>query len=131
MGVLFNELLSNTAELCTIGEAALNGAVSDKGEKDQLSGFLPTAKRSWARYIGEMKEKHESLKQAILHAKTFEGNKEVNQRLAYFRTLPRRLSEGGDPVWSVYYPEIRELKSQIAIQLDKIDEKYKLGAEAW
>ena len=127
MDALFKDLLEKIDNLLAVGQDALDGPLSAVGEKDKLNDFLPIAKKGWAGYLSEIKEKRDLLEQAIQNSDAYERSKELSQRLAYFRSLSRRLSEGADPVWSAYYPDISQLMDKMAIQRSNIDEQYKLG----
>lgn len=65
MDTLFNELLEQIASLHTVGQAALNGPLSAKGQRDKCSGFLPMAVQGWNRYVSEIKEKYGLLRKTL------------------------------------------------------------------
>ena len=129
MDKIFVDILEQIHDLICVGEKALSGDLSESGKKKYLENPDSIVKRqnSWARYVKEIKQKYELLSGAINQATSYEKNTQINQRLAYFRELPRRLSDGSDPVWSAYYPEIKKLLGDIYSTRVEIEKKYKLG----
>lgn len=124
MDPLFEELLNNINELVSLGDKATY-ALSNSGLKDQADGSLAGRQSVWKKYLEEIKETLAKL-QATLSPNNL--NKfYLDQLLAYFRELPRRLSEGGDPEWSALYPSIDRTMGRMHVLLLKIDRKYKLG----
>jgi len=126
MSELIEQLIHTLEQFNDLGKKA-ESKLSETGEQDKKDGDLPVYIDFWRKVVSESKDRTQKIKGLLPE---FPGNKEqMDQPLAFYRSLARYVAES-PPVWSACYPQIQKLKSQIAIQLDKIDEKYKLGAEA-
>lgn len=119
------ELIAQLLKLCKLAPSKL----SELGQSHSVSAL---DKSYWSEKLPKEIKENEQLLKALVKNGILKNREEIDSRLEFFRTLSRYISEAGpgNCYWSAYYPEIRKLQSEIAIQLDKIDEKYKLGWEA-
>ena len=123
MSELISQFIHLLDEFNDLGSRAEN-QLSVKGQQDRDDGDLPVYVGFWRKVIQESRETTQKI-QLLLPG--FPNNKVgFSQQLAFYRSLSRYVAES-PPVWSAYYPEINRLLDQIAIQLDDIDEVYKLG----
>ena len=129
MDKLFTDLLQQIERLIEVGQKAFDVSLSELGQKDQQEGMLSNYQKSWHRYLEEIEDNHVLLQNILnqVPEDDVDGNPMISRRLAFYRGLPRRLSEGADPVWSSLYPQIVTLFDDIAVSLGSIFRKHHMG----
>lgn len=128
MDKLLEQLLQEVDELLKLGDISFS-KISPSGEKSKQLGSLKRQQNYWQQILDTVDNRRNRLISFLNEDKSkLERNTQLDQRLAFFREMSRRISES-PPEWSAYYPDIEKLQSTIAIKLDEIDEKYQLGWE--
>ncbi len=126
MDILFTQLLSEIEKFLDVAKLSFS-KLSPLGIDDEKTGDLPREQKYWQGIIDETQQQYTKLQTLLnLTPEVNLGDRAIDQRLIFFREIPRRISEA-PPEWSAYYPEIQKCLGDMYSTRVAIEKKYFLG----
>lgn len=127
MDTLFNQLLQQIEQFLLIGDQAFL-KLSTVGITDEKTGELSRGQRYWRLILDTAADRYQKLKVFLEHSgnTNLDHSDLLDTRLAYFREMPRRISEA-PPEWAENYLKIDKSLEDICQSVFQIDKKYELG----
>ena len=121
---LFDELLEKLYQFNTLGDKALEGELSEIGEKSKQSGGLERSKKFFKGVLEDSKQQTTKIEYLL---QDFPENKqEMSRPLDFYRSIGKYYSDS-PPVWSIYSKELDKLLDEVVVIIKKLDKKYLMG----